>query len=95
MGLNEIAWFVLDAPTVKSRDYAFALKTANAAATLSDNKDGAILDTLARAYWETDDAKQAVATQKLAIENTPEGTMLDEMKETLKTYEAGAPAKKG
>jgi len=95
MGLNEIAWFVLDAPTVKSRDYAFALKTANAAATLSDNKDGPILDTLARAYWETNDAKQAVETQKLAIANTPEGQMLDEMKETLKKYEQGAPAKKG
>lgn len=95
MGLNQIAWFVLDSAGVKTRDYAFALNAAKAAASVSDNKDGAILDTLARAYWDTDDAKQAVATQKMAIAITPAGNMLDEMKETLTKYESGAPAKKG
>jgi len=36
---------------------------------------------------------EAVATQKLAIENTPPGDMLDEMKDTLKKYESGGSPK--
>ena len=57
----------------------------------SDNKDGAILDTLARAYWDSADQKLAIATQKSAIEKTEAGPMLDEMKETLKKYETSSP----
>ncbi len=91
MGLNQVAWFVLDSKTVKTRDIAFALNTAQAAATASDNKDGAILDTLARAYWDSADQKLAIATQKSAIEKTEAGPMLDGMKETLKKYETSSP----
>ena len=91
MGLNQVAWFVLDSKTVKTRDIAFALNTAQAAAAASDNKDGAILDTLARAYWDSADQKLAIATQKSAIEKTEAGPMLDEMKETLKKYETSSP----
>ncbi len=90
-GLNELAWFVLDSATVKTRDIPFALEAARAAVTISGGNDGAILDTLARAYWESSDVKQAVATEKIAIEKTPSGQMLDEMKETLKKYESGSP----
>ena len=92
MGLNQVAWFVLDSKAVKTRDIPFALKTAQAATAASNSKDGAILDTLARAYWDSADQKLAIATQKSAIENTEAGPMLDEMKETLKKYETDSPA---
>ncbi len=91
MGLNQVAWFVLDSKTVKTRDIAFALNAAQAAATASDGKDGAILDTLARAYWDSANQKLAIETQKSAIDKTPAGPMLDEMKVTLKKYETGSP----
>lgn len=92
MGLNQVAWFVLDSKAVKTRDIPFALKTAQAATAASNSKDGAILDTLARAYWDSADQKLAIATQKSAIENTEAGPMLDEMKETMKKYETDSPA---
>ncbi len=95
MGLNQLAWYVLDAPKLKQRDLPFALATAEAAVTASGGKDGAILDTLARAQFDSGKVSDAVATQKLAIENTPAGDMLTEMKETLTRYESGSkPASK-
>ncbi len=91
-GLNQLAWSVLTSPAIKTRDIPFALAAAKAAVAASGGNDGAILDTLARAYMDSGDKAQAVATQKLAIEKTPAGEMLDEMKETLKQYESGSPA---
>jgi hypothetical protein len=86
---------VLDAPKLKQRDLPFALAAAEAAVTASGGKDGAILDTLARAQFDSGKVSDAVATQKLAIENTPAGDTLTEMKETLTRYESGSkPASK-
>lgn len=93
MGLNQLAWYVLDAAPVKQRDLAFAISTAEAAVNASAGKDGAILDTLARAQFDSGKVSEAVATQKLAIENTPPGEMLNEMKATLKKYENGGSPK--
>jgi len=93
MGLNQLAWYVLDAPTVKQRDLAFALSTAEAAVAASNGEDGAILDTLARAQFESGKVAEAVATQKRAMANTPPGDMLDEMKVTLQKYENGGSSK--
>lgn len=90
--LNMIAWTVLTSPAIKTRDLPFALAAAKAGVEVSGGNDGALLDTLARAYMDSGDKAQAIATQKLAIEKTPAGEMLDEMKETLKTYESGSPA---
>ncbi len=90
--LNSIAWNVLTSAMVKTRDVPFALAAAKAGVEVSGGNDGALLDTLARAYMDSGDKAQAIATQKLAIEKTPAGEMLDEMKETLKTYQSGSPA---
>jgi hypothetical protein len=93
MGLNQLAWYVLDASNLKQRDLGFALSTAEAAVKASEGKDGAILDTLARAQFDSGKVSEAIATQKLAIEKTQPGPMLDEMKETLKRYEKGGSSK--
>lgn len=94
MLLNQLAWFVVDNPEVKTRNYDFALKVASQANDLTENKDAAILDTLARVYFEKGDLKNAVRLQKKAVEFAPENEMGEEITATLKKYE-DALAKKG
>jgi len=65
-----------------------ALKAAEAGVAASKEKDGAILDTLARVVFLKGDAPRAIELQKKAIEAAPAGQMKDSMKETLKEYEA-------
>jgi thiol-disulfide isomerase/thioredoxin len=92
--MNEVAWFVLDNAKVKQRDPAFAMQAAQAAVDASKGEDPAILDTMARACWESGDKAKAVEWQRKAIGLADEG-MAAELKETLRKYEGGeAPAKK-
>ena len=87
--LNQMAWYTLDDKAVKVRDVDFALEAAQAAVAASESKDGAILDTLARAYWEKGDRAQAIATQKSAIAAAGDGPMKESLEATLKAYESG------
>ena len=87
--LNQIAWYTLDDASVKVRDIDFALAAAQAAAAASDSKDAAILDTLARAYWEKGDRPQAIDTQKRAVAAATDGPMKESLEATLKAYESG------
>ena len=89
MGLNEIAWFIVDTKSLKNPDYTLALNAAKEASSIDQDKNGAVLDTLAAAYWKLGNAKAAVETQEKAVSVTPAGPMLDEMKTTLETYKAG------
>jgi hypothetical protein len=94
--LNELAWFVVDDGSVAERDIPFALETAKAAVAASKSEEPAIIDTLARAYWESGDKSKAVEWQRKAVDLAGDD-MADELKETLKKYESGdapAPAKK-
>ena len=92
--LNSLAWFVVDNPKVRQRDVAFALEAAKAAVAASGGDDPAILDTLARAGWESGDKAKAVETQRKAVEKAS-GEMASELSETLEKYRSGdAPAKK-
>jgi thiol-disulfide isomerase/thioredoxin len=86
MPLNQLAWTMVDAPTIKKRDLDLALKIATRAVELTNGEDGAILDTLARVYYEKGDLSAAVRIQKKAVEHAQEG-MADSLKETLKKYE--------
>jgi thiol-disulfide isomerase/thioredoxin len=85
--LNAIAWFVVDSPAVKARNADFALKAANRANELTEGKDGAILDTVARALYEKGDLKKAIEVQKQAIEHADDPPMEAELRATLKKYE--------
>ncbi len=94
MMLNQLAWFVLDDGRVKDRDIPFALEVAKQAVTASKAEDGAILDTLARAYWESGDKAKAIEWQKKAVESADEEAA-EELRDTLRKYESGdAPTKK-
>ncbi len=91
MDINAIAWTILDDPGVKKRDFELAMKYALKAADMTAEKDGAVLDTLARAYWETGEKTKAVEVQERAVElvkkdnQLPEATK-KELQATLDRY---------
>ncbi|MDZ4755181.1 MAG: redoxin domain-containing protein [Phycisphaerae bacterium] len=88
MVLNQIAWTLVDpkAP-ITQRNYPLAKTIAEQAVKASDSKDGPILDTLARCYWEMGDKAKAIEMQKKAVSLT-EGPMKAQIAETLEEYEA-------
>ena len=91
--LNAIAWYTLDDEAVKDRDLEFAMAAAKAANEASGGNDAAILDTLARAYYENGDITRAIKFQKKAAENADDGQMGDSIREVLKKYQEEAQAK--
>jgi len=90
--LNELAWYVVDDAAVKTRNLDFAHKAAEQAVKLTEEKDGAIMDTLARVYFEKGDFAKAVEWQKKAVATAPE-QMAAELKAALEKYEAAAKGK--
>ena len=89
MMLNSIAWYVLDDPAVKNRDLEFAMTTAKAADEAAGGNNAAILDTLARAYFEKGDLGSAIKFQKKAVDKS-DGQMADQMREVLEQYRKAA-----
>lgn len=81
--LNYLAWTILDKEGLKNRDFDVALFIAQKAAEITKNKNPAILDTLARAYFEKGDLDKAVETQTLAIEQCTAADQPEELKQQL------------
>lgn len=90
--LNQIAWFIVDDPTVKTRDLNLALKCAERANELTDNDDPAMLDTLARIWWEKGDRAKAIEFQSKAVRELgdDETRMAKDIREALQRYQAPA-----
>jgi tetratricopeptide (TPR) repeat protein len=69
-GLNGLAWAIVD-PEAKIKPSTklieFAVETARRADEMAHQKDGAIADTLAKAYFEAGNKSKAVETQERAI----------------------------
>lgn len=84
--LNAIAWNILTAPIIKTRDTAFALKVAEAAVEASGGKEAAVLDTYARALFDNGKKAEAIAQQKRAIELAP-AAMKTQLEGSLRKYE--------
>ncbi|MGA1393680.1 MAG: redoxin domain-containing protein [Phycisphaerales bacterium] len=89
MMLNALSWSILESGKAKGPVLEMAMEAAQKANELSGGKDGSIIDTLARAYWEAGDAKKAIALQEKAVEISPEGRMKESMKKTLEEYKSG------
>jgi tetratricopeptide (TPR) repeat protein len=97
MELNQLAWVSATEMPEKSRDLDFSLAAAQKAVSVSKPAEPAVLDTLARVYWERGDKAKALATQQQAVDlgmkdNTDADT-LGELKETLEKYKATQGAK--
>ena len=105
--LNKVAWSgltELPADVVRQRS-ADLLALAEMAVARSGRKDGLVIDTLARAYWEAGDKSKAVEAQREAIKALEEQiaaevrassrdeltNSLPELRETLARYERDQP----
>jgi thiol-disulfide isomerase/thioredoxin len=96
--LNNVAWTIVD-PQAKKADakmLKLALQAAQRADELQKGKDGAIADTLARAYFMSGDAAKALETQERAVKLT-EGTPIGKdpgIKDRLEEYRKAAKKEK-
>jgi thiol-disulfide isomerase/thioredoxin len=85
--LNDIAWTLLTDEKIKQRNLKLATKFARAAVEASHGQDAGILDTYARALFDTGNVDEAVRQQRKAIELCDEKERKAELQETLKRYE--------
>jgi len=94
--LNQLAWTIVDpqGPEIKNRDLKLALKAAKRADDLTKHEDPAILDTLAKVYFDSGELGKALEIQEQAAK-AGEGTQFEgEINDRLKEYKA-AVKKKG
>lgn len=94
-GLNLLAWTIIDPDSgVKpgAKLIEFALETARRADDMANGKDGAIADTLALAYFDSGDVKNAVETQERALRLMKDAGQDEnqEMKDRLEKYKKAA-----
>jgi thiol-disulfide isomerase/thioredoxin/tetratricopeptide (TPR) repeat protein len=92
--LSGIAWTILTDPRIKNRDTKLALGLAKRAVDATESKEASVLDTYARALYETGDKTGAIAQQKKAIELVEDEDAKVEMKAALARYEGKTPAAK-
>lgn len=86
--LNSIAWTIVDPEgQVEKKDLELALKAASKANDLTDAKNPAILDTLARVYFLKGDANKAIELQTKAVD-LAKGAMKQELQKALDDYKA-------
>jgi thiol-disulfide isomerase/thioredoxin len=88
-GLNAIAWTIVDPENagIEKKDLKLAVKAAERAAELTKHKDAYILDTLAKAYYDSGDKKKAIEMQEKAVELIPPSDQAaGEIKERLEQY---------
>lgn len=84
--LSSIAWTILTDKDTSTRQLDTAMDLSKRAAELSKRQDASILDTLARAYFETGDIPAAIQTQKQAIAVAKPAERKD-LEATLNRYE--------
>ncbi len=85
--LNSIAWSIVDPEgDVSEPNLPLALKAARAANAATGEEDAAILDTLARVYWNMGEKSHAIELQRKAVEHA-EGPMKAGIEGALKEYE--------
>ena len=82
--LNVYAWMLATAEDEKYRNPEMAVKLARKAVELTDEANGAILDTLAVALYAKGDLKEAVKYIKMAVTQCPN---VPEVAERAKKYQ--------
>lgn len=94
--LNALAWMILDDAEVAAagdRDLPLAMRAAQRASEVTQQKDAAIEDTLARAHFETGNIAKAIEIQTRAIEIASE-EQRPELSTTLDRYKKALTAPK-
>jgi thiol-disulfide isomerase/thioredoxin len=91
--LNAVAWSIVGPDSkIEKPDLDLAEKFASAAAEATQNKDGGILDTLARVYFLRGNLDKAIELQTKAVELVAEEQRGD-VKKTLDDYKAAKEKK--
>jgi thiol-disulfide isomerase/thioredoxin len=90
--LNDVAWTILTDGGIRERDLELALRMARAAYEGCNGQDAAIVDTYARALFDTGMVREAIEMQKKAIQVAEGGDeqTLTELRAALKRYEQRA-----
>jgi thiol-disulfide isomerase/thioredoxin len=84
MDLNDVAWSIVDPEQkLERRDLELAMQAAQKAVEFTKEKDGAILDTLARVWFWKKDYQKALEWQKKAVTASPR----EDLKKALEEYE--------
>jgi len=78
---NSLAWTIATQPGLEKRDLALAEKMALRANEATQDKEPAVLDTLARVQFMNGKTNEAVATEQKALDIAP-----DEQKGFLKKF---------
>jgi tetratricopeptide (TPR) repeat protein len=92
--LNNLAWLLATNPDPNVRDGTQAVKLASRAAELTGQRDPGALDTLAAAYAEAGQFKQAVATTQQALslaDPAKDKPLADQLRARLDAYRAHRP----
>src|SRR5262245_56581424 len=87
-GFNNLAWLLATCPDAKFRDGKKAVELSKKACELTGHKDGAKLDTLAAAYAESGQFKEAVTWQTKSLEMAAKESQ-DERRARLELYKSG------
>lgn len=91
--LNDWAWTILTDERIKTRDYPLATKLAKAAVDASGGKEAGVLDTYARALFDSGKTAEGIEWQKKAVAAAEDDDTKKELEETLKQFQAKAANK--
>ncbi len=90
--LKAIAWMTLAEPGVVRRDVVLARRIAQRADELTKHADASVLDTLAKAQFDSSDIVGAVETQRRAVEAAILPSQKKELEQRLRQYTAAKKA---
>jgi tetratricopeptide (TPR) repeat protein len=91
--LNQIAWVILTGDMVKHRDLQLAVTLSKKAVDASEAKNAGIIDTYARALFESGNVTEAIAQQQKAVNLAEDEEVKQELTATLKKYQNQGAAK--
>jgi len=86
--LGAVAWLLVDHPNEKIRNPELSLKIVRAALKAGGDKDPMVIDTLARALFDSGDAAAAIIEQQKAIDLAPTDDIRAQLEQTLAGYQA-------
>ncbi len=84
--LNAIAYMILEHPQIEKRDNDLALELATKADKIAKHTDASIVDTIARAYFKTNQLDKAIEHQTEAVSLAEDEQLKTQLQKTLDEY---------